>query len=54
MWKDRANSYDKLEDDTQMLKSLKASFFSKGGGNVTAPAATLLYKYYTDLVRALS
>ena len=53
MWEDRANLYDKLEDNTQMLRSLRASFFLKGGGNVIAPAATLLYGYYTGLVQAL-
>ena len=31
MWEDRANLYNKLEDDTQMLRSLRASFFIRGG-----------------------
>jgi ActR/RegA family two-component response regulator len=53
MWEDKANLYNKLEDDTQMLRSLKASFFIRGGGNVTALAATyaiatirVLYRSY--------
>ena len=49
MWEDGANSYDKLEDDTQIPRSLRASFFS-WGGNVTALATTLLYGYYINLI----
>jgi len=32
MWEDGANLYNKLEDDTQMPRSLKASFFFLKGG----------------------
>ena len=31
MWEDRADAYDELEDDIQMLRSLRISFFTKGG-----------------------
>ena len=31
MWEDRADAYDELEDDIQMLRSLRTSFFTKGG-----------------------
>ena len=31
MWEDKANSYNELEDDTQMPRSLRASFFTRGG-----------------------
>jgi hypothetical protein len=50
MWEDGANVYDKLEDDIKANKSLRASFFLKGGGNVTALAATLVYDYFTSPV----
>jgi len=39
MWEDKANLYNKLEDNTQMLRSLRASLFTRGG-NITALAAT--------------
>jgi hypothetical protein len=32
MWEDSANLYKELEDNTKAFKSLKASFFKKGGG----------------------
>jgi len=43
--------YDKLEDDIKANRSLKASFFQRGGGgNVTALAATLVYDHLTGPV----
>jgi len=32
MWEDKANLYNKLEDNIKAFKSLKASFFKKKGG----------------------
>jgi hypothetical protein len=31
MWENKADLYDKLNNNTKILKSLKASFFKKGG-----------------------
>ena len=31
IWEDGADAYDELEDDIQMLRSLRTSFFTKGG-----------------------
>jgi hypothetical protein len=47
MYEDGVGLYDKLEDNTEIANSLKASFFTKGKGvNVTVLAATLLsYDY---------
>jgi len=41
--------YNKLEDNIEATKSLRASFF-KRGGNVIALAATLVYGPYIALV----
>lgn len=38
-WEDGLDSYDDWEDSTEMLASLRTSFF-KRGGNVTVPTAT--------------
>jgi hypothetical protein len=44
MWEDKANLYNKLEDNIKAFKSLRASFFfkKKGGGNITALATIML------------
>ena len=52
MWEDSADIYNKLEDNIEANRSLKASFF-QGGGNMTALAATLIYGYLIATLQAL-